>query len=246
MGLLYAVPSRNRPVERLAGVIGAQRYARLRSAAADFRAGFAGRTIWNVNSTAAGGGVAEMLQGLVGYVENLGVAIRWLVIHGDAEFFSVTKRLHNAVHGLGDGGVPGPPEREHYERILAGNAAGLLECVRAGDIVLLHDPQTAGLAAALADAGAVVVWRSHIGVDDANASTEAAWAFLRPYVSAAHGWVFSRRAYVPRWLTGDNVWIIPPSIDPFSAKNQDMDSGTVRAILATIGVLDGPAATSGR
>jgi trehalose synthase len=246
MGLLHAVPSHRRPVERLAAVVGADRYARLRSAAADFRAGFAGRTIWNVNSTAVGGGVAEMLQALVGYVEDLDVAIRWLVIHGDAEFFAITKRLHNAVHGHGNGAGLGRAESDHYGKILAANAVGLLECVRPGDVVLLHDPQTAGLAAPLAEAGAVVVWRSHIGVDTPNEVTEVAWAFLRPHVTAAHGWVFSRRAYVPRWLTGDNVWIIPPSIDPFSAKNQDMDAGTVRAILATIGVLDGAAGPPGR
>ncbi|MFI7542158.1 glycosyltransferase [Actinoplanes sp. NPDC049599] len=246
MGLLHAVPSHRRPVERLATVIGAERYARLRSTAAEFRAGFTGRTVWNVNSTAVGGGVAEILQALVGYVEDLDVAIRWLVIHGDADFFHITKRLHNAVHGQSDGSALGPAESDHYRRILAANAEALLELVHPGDVVLLHDPQTAGLAAPLVEAGAVVVWRSHIGVDDQNETTEAAWEFLRPYVIAAHGWVFSRRGYVPRWLTGDNLWIIPPSIDPFSAKNQDLDPGTVRAILATIGVLDGAAAAPGR
>src|SRR4051794_1723517 len=128
MGLLHAVPSHRRPVERLAAVVGADRYARLRSAAADFRAGFAGRTIWNVNSTAVGGGVAEMLQALVGYVEDLDVAIRWLVIHGDAEFFAITKRLHNAVHGHGNGAGLGRAESDHYGKILAANAVGLLEC----------------------------------------------------------------------------------------------------------------------
>ena len=72
------------------------------SAAGDFRARFPGRTIWNVNSTAVGGGVAEMLHVLVGYVDDLDMAIRWLVIHGDAEFFAITKRLHNGIHGHGD------------------------------------------------------------------------------------------------------------------------------------------------
>ena len=98
----------------------------------------------------------------------------------------------------------------------------------------------------LAAAGALVVWRCHIGVDASNDVTEAAWEFLRPYVAAAHGWIFSRRSYVPRWLTGANVQIVPPSIDPFSAKNQEMDAGTVRAILATIGVLGGAAERPGR
>jgi trehalose synthase len=246
MTLVREVSSSRRPIERLATVIGPDRYARLQSAAQGFRSSFAGRTVWNVNSTAVGGGVAEMLHSLVGYVEDLGIAIRWLVINGDAEFFAITKRVHNGIHGYGDPAGPGSAEAEHYQRVLQANAVELLQSVQPGDIVLLHDPQTAGLAAPLADAGALVVWRCHIGVDSSNEVTDKAWAFLRPHVSRADGWVFSRRSYVPSWLGGDRVWIIPPSIDPFSVKNQEMDAGTVQAILATIGLVDGPAGERGR
>jgi len=245
MGLIRAVPSFRRPIARLEPVIGAERYARLLSAAAEFRAGFAGRTVWNVNSTAVGGGVAEMLQVLVGYVEDLGVAIRWLVIHGDADFFAITKRVHNGIHGHGNAAGLGAAEADHYTRVLAANAVELLERVQPGDIVLLHDPQTAGLAAPLVEAGALVLWRCHIGADTTNEATEATWAFLRPHVTVAYGWVFSRRAYVPPWLPSEQVWIIPPSIDPFAAKNQELDQESVRAILATIGVVDDVSATGG-
>jgi trehalose synthase len=86
-----------------------------------------------------------------------------------------------------------------------------------------------------------VTWRSHIGVDWENHATRAGWGFLRPYLAAAERFVFSRRAYVPSWVPGEKVAIIPPSIDPGSPKNQDLDEGTVRSILATIGVLDGAA-----
>ena len=84
-----------------------------------------------------------------------------------------------------------------------------------------------------------MVWRCHIGVDWQNDTTRAAWDFLRPYLAPAHGFVFSRRQYVPPWIPPEQAWIIPPSIDPFSAKNQQLDAATVQAILATIGVLDG-------
>jgi trehalose synthase len=238
MGLIRAMPSCRRPVALLDPLIGPDRYARLRSVASDFRDRFAGRTIWNVNSTAVGGGVAEMLQVLVGYVEDLDIAIRWLVIHGDAEFFALTKRLHNSIHGHGDGAAFTETQTRHYAQTLLDNAVELLERVRPGDIVLLHDPQTAGLAGPLVDAGAVVMWRCHIGLDWTNEATEAAWAFLRPHLAMAHGWVFSRRAYVPAWLPDENVWVIPPSIDPFATKNQELEPESVRAILATIGVLD--------
>jgi trehalose synthase len=239
MSLVREVPSSRRSIAQLASVIGPDRYARLQSAATEFRTRSTGRTIWNINSTAVGGGVAEMLHALVGYVEDLGVSIRWLVIHGDADFFAITKRVHNGIHGRGDPAALGDAEADHYRRVLEANAVELLERVQPGDIVLLHDPQTAGLAAPLADAGAKVVWRCHIGVDNTNEVTEAVWNFLRPHVSRADGWVFSRRSYVPSWLNRDRVWIVPPSIDPFSVKNQDMDAAMVRAVLATIGLVDG-------
>ena len=110
-------------------------------------------------------------------------------------------------------------------------------------MVLLHDPQTAGLAAPLAQAGARVVWRCHIGVDWEDEVTRAGWEFLRPHLAAAQAYVFSRQQYVPSWIPAGKAWMIPPSIDPFSPKNEPLDAETVRAILARVGVLDGAAPT---
>jgi trehalose synthase len=239
VSLVSAVQVPRRPVSLLEPIIGGPRYVRLVEAADQVRRSLAGRTIWNVNSTATGGGVAEMLQVLVGYVTDLGIPIGWLVITGDAEFFAITKRLHNQIHGDPAGGPLGAAEAHHYTQMLTANAAELLGRIAPGDIVLLHDPQTAGLAAPLARAGARVVWRCHIGADWENDATRAAWDFLRPHLTSAHGYVFSRRAYVPAWLPEGKVSIIPPSIDPFSPKNQDLDHATVQAIIATLGVLDG-------
>jgi trehalose synthase len=241
VSLVHAVEVPRLPACRLESVIGAPRYAQLVRAADHFRQLLAGHTIWNVNSTAAGGGVAEMLQVLVGYVQDLGVPIDWLVITGDAEFFAITKRLHNEIHGSSSGASLGPAEAEHFARMLAANAAELVARVRPGDVVLLHDPQTAGLAAPLAEAGARVIWRCHIGVDWENDVTWAGWDFLRPHLAAAEAFVFSRQKYVPSWIPAGQAWIIPPSIDPFSPKNQELAADTVRAILTELGVLDGPA-----
>ena len=227
-----------RSVEQLTHVIGAERLTRLVQAADQFRRQLGGRTVWNVSSTAVGGGVAEMLQVLLGYVEDAGISSRWMVISGDAEFFVITKRLHNQIHGQVAGGPLTAEEVSHYERMLAANAAELLELIRPGDLVLLHDPQTAGLAESLTEAGARVAWRCHIGVDWENDATASAWNMLRPYLTHARGFVFSRREYVPAWIPGEQVAIIPPSIDPFSPKNQYLDEYTVRGILAKIGVLD--------
>ncbi len=184
-----------------------------------------------------------MLQVLVGYVQDLDIPTGWLVITGDAEFFAITKRLHNQIHGSLSGAPLGAADARHYAQMLAANAVELVARVRPGDVVLLHDPQTAGLAAPLAQAGARVVWRCHIGVDWEDDVTRAAWDFLRPHLAAAEAYVFSRRTYVPSWIPADKAWIIPPSIDPFSPKNQPLSAGTVRAILVKLGVFDGPVPT---
>jgi trehalose synthase len=239
VSLITAVEVPRRTASLLEPIIGSSRYLQLSEAADEVRRLLAGRTIWNVNSTATGGGVAEMLQVLVGYVTDFDIPIGWLVISGDAEFFAITKRLHNQIHGDLAGGPLDAAQAHHYTRMLTANAVELLGQIRPGDVALLHDPQTAGLAGPLARAGALVVWRCHIGVSWENSATRAGWDFLRPHLTAASGYVFSRREYVPAWLPESMVSIISPSIDPFSPKNQDLDPATVRSILAALGVLDG-------
>ena len=238
MSLVRLIDVPKRSVAQLEMVIGPHRQAELVQAAQQFRRRLGDRTVWNVSSTAAGGGVAEMLQVLIGYAEDLDIPVRWGVITGDAQFFVITKRLHNQIHGDPAGGPLTGAETGHYARILAANAVELLKEIKPGDVVLLHDPQTAGLTAPLASAGARVAWRSHIGLDWANAATTAAWDFLRPQLAAAQMYVFTREDYVPGWIPPEQIAIIPPSIDPFSAKNQHLDDDVVRAILTTIGVLD--------
>ncbi|MGD0082786.1 MAG: glycosyltransferase [Acidimicrobiales bacterium] len=225
-------------LSRVEPLIGPERYAELQDAAAVASRQLRGRIVWNLSSTAAGGGVAEMLQVLVGYILDAHIDIRWLVISGDAEFFAITKRVHNRLHGApGDGGDLGPRERAHYTDVTAANAATVTSHVRPGDVVLLHDPQTAGMAAPLAEAGASLVWRCHVGRDRSNEWTDQAWSFLRPHLEACTAYVFSLRAYVPEWIDESRAWIIPPSIDPFSPKNQELGAADVLRTLRRIGVL---------
>ena len=238
MSLVEPVTVARRPVAALEPIIGPERYAQLIGTADQFRRRLAGRTVCNVSSTAAGGGVAEMLRVLIGYVEDFDIPSRWLVITGDAEFFMITKHLHNMIHGQDVRRPLTAADVGHYAQMLAANAVELTGQIRPGDLVLLHDPQTAGLTPSLTRAGARVAWRSHIGVDWENDATRAAWSFLRPYLGPAARFVFTRREYVPRWIDRAKAAIIPPSIDPFSPKNQYLDAETVRAILAGIGVLD--------
>jgi trehalose synthase len=229
--------------ERLSPLIGPKRTERFHKFARAARDMLSGRAVVNVNSTPTGGGVAEMLRTLLAYARGVGVDTRWFVINGDPEFFAITKRIHNHLYGaLGDGGALGYAEHEYYEEVLRRNAAELLTVVRPGDIVLLHDPQVAGLAADFARAGATVVWRCHVGSDTANEHVDEAWAFLRPYLDDVDAYVFSRAEFAPPWAGGEHVFVIPPSIDPFATKNQAMEPDEVDAVLRYVGLLagDGP------
>jgi trehalose synthase len=227
-------------VAELTEVIGSDRTVRLIETATEFRRGLGGRVIWTFSSTVTGGGVAEMLYALVGYTKDLAVDTRWLVIGGDNEFFRITKRVHNRIHGqAGDDGGLGAAERAHVEEVLNANVESTADRVSPGDLVLLHDPQTAGMARAMAERGALVVWRSHIGIDAENEHTHSAWEFLSPLLAYARGFVFSRRSYVPAVLSERPTWIIPPSIDPFSPKNEPLTDPVARAILITSGLLPG-------
>jgi trehalose synthase len=230
-----------RSAAALGRFIGARRLAALEAAAAKTVRTVGSVTIWNVSSTQYGGGVAEMLRLLVGYAENFSVDARWIVVDGDPEFFRITKRLHNRLHGAaGDGGALGPPEAQHYSEVLRANVDALDGRIRRDDVVFLHDPQTAGLASHLLKHGVRVAWRCHIGADHANAFTEEAWAFLQPHLDECHTFVFSHAAFVPPALAGRDVWIIEPSIDPGSPKNMPMASSRVRRLLGQIGLLEGP------
>jgi trehalose synthase len=228
---------------RLEPFVGQDRVERLERTAEIVRERLGGRRIVNVNSTATGGGVAEMLQTLLGYAVGVGIDAHWIVIGGEPEFFAITKRIHNGLYGApGDGGELGPNERDVYERTLAANAEGVLQAIQAGDVVIVHDPQPAGLIRSIGDLGIPVIWRCHVGLDGTNGWEERAWAFVRPYVEDANAFVFSRRSFAPDWIDERRLRVIPPSIDPLAPKNEDLDRETVEAVLAASGVI-APAST---
>lgn len=200
-----------------------------------------GKTLWHVNSTAQGGGVAEILHSALGYLTGAGTRPRWMVIGGNEEFFDLTKRIHNLLHGKpGDGGELGEMERRIYEETLRPQAEEFRGLVEPGDVVVVHDPQPVGLVPMLLKRDARVIWNCHVGIDEPNDLSRAAWGFLMPYVSAAQAQVFSRKAYAWEGLSEETISVIPPCIDAFSPKNHAMDDKTVRAILSVAGIQDGP------
>lgn len=231
--------------ERFARLLPAGAYERFAESMRRGAAALRGRTMWHVNTTLKGGGVAEMLGCLLPYLRGAGVDCRWVVVSGGDDFLAVTKRLHNRLHGFdGDGGELGPAEAEVYARTLRANASLLVPRVAAGDIVFVHDPQTAGLIPALRERGAVVVWHCHIGADTPNGQARRAWDFLFDYVSPADRYIFSRPQYLWEGLDPGRLRVIQPSIDAFSAKNQQLEPATVDAILTAAGVFAGTPAVA--
>ena len=228
------------PIDRFLSISGAEAIARAKQLGEEMSSRLTGRAVWSVNSTATGGGVAEMLRSVLPYVRGFGIDCRWVVIGGTPDFFRITKRLHHALHGsYGDGSPLGDDERAVYESVLRANAGEISGLVRPRDVVVLHDPQTAGLAPTLRSLGAIVIWRCHIGADDPNPETEVGWRFLEPYICDATATVFTRRQYVPDICNHGRSMIIPPSIDAFSPKNQEMTDEMARAILVHTGLLGG-------
>jgi trehalose synthase len=188
----------------------------------------AGRRLWQVNSTEQGGGVAEMLHFLLGYLAGAGIDTRWVVIEGNQEFFEVTKRVHHLLHGQpGDGSELDEPARASYRQTLKEPLGELQPRVEPGDVVVLHDPQTAGLAPALKQQGATVIWSCHVGIDQPNDLARTAWEFLRPAVQQADAYVFSRSAYCWEGLDRARLAVIAPCIDAFAPKNQPLEPATV-------------------
>jgi trehalose synthase len=224
--------------DRFLDVIGPERFQAFEQKVKQARTMLEGKVVWNVNSTARGGGVAEMLRSLLAYARGAGVDARWVVIEGWGEFFRITKRLHNNLHGApGDGGELGENEARFYEEVTNDNAEELAALVRPGDFAIVHDPQPAGLCAALKDTGARVMWRCHVGLDRPNDTARGAWKFLHRYVEPADAFVFSRRAFVWEGLPDEKINVIPPSIDVFSPKNQELGDDNVAAILNSAAVV---------
>ena len=238
MTVITEVPIGSLDPGRFRDVLDREQYGAFQGAIDRAQEVFAGRVVWNVNSTARGGGVAELLRSLLALAHGAGVDARWAVIDGAPEFFTVTKRVHNNLHGVaGDGGSLGPREFEIYGSVMDRNAAELTSLFRHDDIVILHDPQTAGLCVPSKEAAGAVIWRCHVGLDTPNEHARRAWNFLRPMVTPADSYVFSRRAFAWEELDDDKIVVIPPSIDAFSPKNQELDPESVQSILAAAGLI---------
>lgn len=184
------------------------------------------RRIQHINSTSVGGGVAELLTRMVPLFQSLGLETTWNVIKGDQAFFEVTKAFHNALHG---GKESITEEMFHVYRQTT--AMNLDDFEPAGDFVVVHDPQPAGLIARKQETGGHWIWRCHI---DVSTPDPIVWNFLKHYVDQYDASVFSMPEFAQKLSIPQ--FMVTPSIDPLSEKNREIPESEVTRVLEKYGV----------
>ena len=188
----------------------------------------AGVRVCQINATAAGGGVAELLGAEIPILQAMGVNADWRLIHGDAPFFEVTKAFHNALQGA-DLDLTETIKQTYLDRDRA--CAEMIE--GAYDVYVVHDPQPAALRHFAKANSARWIWRCHI---DSSAPNPHVWSFLKPFIEEYDAVVFTMKDFCPPDLKASRTVFIPPAIDPLSTKNMDIPEEICKRALANSGV----------
>ena len=233
--MLPLVPIAIKRVDDYAEAAGEDAVERLREAARPLE----GARVLHVNSTAFGGGVAELLHAQLPLLRDLGIDAQWALVQGSEEYFNVTKAVHNALQGAEV--VWTPAMRDVYWERIRDNASHMTETF---DFVFLHDPQPAGMLAVLEDEGrrsGAWLWRCHI---DLSAPFEPVWRFFEPIVDRFDAAIFTCDAFAQPGLRRPVIAFVPPSIDPLSNKNNDMTPDMALGIVQHHGIdIDRPLMT---
>ncbi len=195
----------------------------------------AGARVLHLNTTATGGGVAELLKALVPLFDDLGLNAEWRVLRGADEFYRVTKAIHNGLQGMPLQFTP--QMKAAWLKYNALNAE-LLRSNGRYDFVVVHDPQPAGILPLLRQGnghrhGGIWIWRCHL---DLTAPQPHFWEFLKRYVELYDGAVFTRKQYLPRNFRGPQCFMVPPGIDPLGDQNRRLSNDEVQRILVHYGV----------
>ena len=206
------------PLDEYAAILGEGEIEELRALAKPLR----GRCIEMINSTAVGGGVAEILTRLLPLAEELELNINWQVMTGGEDFFEVTKSFHNALHG-----APYHATARDFEIYMDYNERNKARLPLESEFVVIHDPQPAALIEARKRDRNFWAWRCHIDLSHPN---ESVWNFLAPFVAKYDAAMFSSPEFakqlpIPQYL-------FYPAIDPLSDKNCDLSADFVQSVLA--------------
>ncbi len=225
--MLPRVPIAIKRVDDYLEAAGADAVERLRQAAGPFE----GARVLHLNTTAFGGGVAELLHTQVPLLRDLGIEAEWALVQGSEEYFNVTKAVHNALQGAEV--VWTEQMREVYWERIRSNAEALTESF---DFIVLHDPQPAGILAVAQELGRDQgrwLWRCHI---DLSTPFEPVWRFFEPLVDRFDAAIFTMEDFAQPGLQRPVIAFIPPSIDPLSNKNTDMTPDMVLGICQHHGI----------
>lgn len=185
-----------------------------------------GKVIFNINSTFTGGGVAEILMHMVPLLNQLGVDARWTTISGNEEFFSVTKKFHNALHGRKE-----DISIEDISHFLELSRKNIEELNYQGDIFFIHDPQPIALIAKKKELGGKWIWRCHIDISNPD---KRIWEFLKDFVKEYDAAVFSAPNFTQQLPI--RQFMISPSIDPLSDKNKELSQDIIDSVLNKYGL----------
>lgn len=182
-----------------------------------------GIKVVHVNSTRKGGGVAEILHSLLPLKHELGLDVQWEIITGENAFYECTKKIHNALQGnraeINDSML------QNYETTNRQNGERLKETLEAADIVFIHDPQPAPLLHECPNRKGKWIWRCHI---DVSHPYRQVWKYLRNFVAAYDASIWSLSAFAQ--FLPHPMYLIPPSIDPLTEKNRDLDDDDITTL----------------
>lgn len=188
----------------------------------------AGVRICEINATAAGGGVAELLGARIPVLQAMGVNADWRLIHGDAPFFEVTKAFHNALQGA-DLDLSETIKQTYIDRNRT--CAEMIE--GSYDVYIVHDPQPAALKHFVRKNNARWIWRCHIDSSEPNLQV---WKFLKPFIEEYDAAVFTMEEFCPPDLDAARRVFIAPAIDPLSTKNMELPEDVCKRALANAGI----------
>jgi len=183
-----------------------------------------GKVIQNINSTSVGGGVAEILNRMIPLLKELGVDARWDLIKGGSDFFGVTKKFHNALHGKSE-----EISAHDYEIFMQTSRDNIEEMGIYGDVIFIHDPQPIALIEKKKDNK--WIWRCHIDVSSPNSEV---WKFLWDFIVKYDSIVFSAPNFSQ--ILPVRQFLISPSIDPLSDKNKELSTEEIDSVLAKYGI----------
>lgn len=217
------------PAEAYASIVGEEKMARLQKVAGRLK----GLKLLQLNATARGGGVAEMLYSAVPFLDSLGIDVEWKTVTGSDEYFECTKCLHNLLQGSAGSFTP-EMERTYFEALEGCARANIIDY--SPEVVVVHDPQPLGLTRYLKKPGETWLWRCHIDIEEETLrANPGLWDFISMWAKHYDAAIVTAAHYViSMWPLPK--FIIPPFIDPLSEKNRQLSEEEIESVLSKYGI----------